>query len=442
MSRGTFRLFLSFAWILATGSIYGAFLISAAQEAPPKPPDSAPTLRVDVERVLIPVVVRDKAGAALGGLTAEDFSLFDGGKRREISGFSVVSGGVKAGEVPAAPAQPGAAPQAAGPRVRQRFVVLLFDDMHMSQPEIQRIQEAAERVLGGALAPSDYATVVTLSGQTLTGLTRDRAKMGEAIKGIHTHSQFREDPMACPNIGYPQAVEIDRERNADGAAFQDAFGQVTICNPAMDPGRQKAAIESLIQTTVRQQLNLGRQDLRATYGMLLAAVRSMAKLPGRRLLVLVSPGFATMERESLAEESTLVDTALADEVEVSALDERGLYTTGFDISRQTTTSHRQGSDRGQAGGMQAAAMAQQQSSLAALSHGTGGVFFHNDNDMKSGFEVLTAPPDVEYLLEMPLAGIKPDGEFHPLTVKVKREGVTVQSRRGYFLPKVEKQKGR
>ena len=62
--------------------------------------------------------------------------------------------------------------------------------------------------------------------------------------------------------------------------------------------------------------------------------------------------------------------------------------------------------------------------------------------MKSGFEVLTAPPDVEYLLEMPLAGIKPDGEFHPLTVKVKREGVTVQSRRGYFLPKVEKQKGR
>src|SRR5271155_2934488 len=63
---------------------------SAAQQAPApaKPP---PTITVNVSRVLIPVVVRDKQGRAVGTLKKEDFQVFDNDKLQPISGFMIES---------------------------------------------------------------------------------------------------------------------------------------------------------------------------------------------------------------------------------------------------------------------------------------------------------------------------------------------------------------
>ena len=57
--------------------------------APYSPSSSPAVIRTQVELVEVPVVVRDSKGIATAGLQREDFEVFDAGKKREISAFSV-----------------------------------------------------------------------------------------------------------------------------------------------------------------------------------------------------------------------------------------------------------------------------------------------------------------------------------------------------------------
>ncbi|MGO9325379.1 MAG: hypothetical protein ACLP07_12535, partial [Terracidiphilus sp.] len=55
------------------------------------------SLKVGVDLVMVPVVVRDRSGRAVGNLTRDDFEIFDKGKREQISAFNVESLSAEAG---------------------------------------------------------------------------------------------------------------------------------------------------------------------------------------------------------------------------------------------------------------------------------------------------------------------------------------------------------
>src|SRR5208283_924577 len=61
--------------------------------------DEAATFRSHVNLVMVPVVIRDKKGKAIGNLTKQDFQLFDRGKPQEITRFSVEKTGEKPKDV-------------------------------------------------------------------------------------------------------------------------------------------------------------------------------------------------------------------------------------------------------------------------------------------------------------------------------------------------------
>jgi VWFA-related protein len=69
--------------------------------------------------------------------------------------------------------------------------------------------------------------------------------------------------------------------------------------------------------------------------------------------------------------------------------------------------------------------------LADLAYGTGGMFFHNSNDLRTGFRQTADVPEFIYVL-----GFSPqklDGKFHKLKVKVNgAEKMAVQARAGYY----------
>lgn len=442
--RGS-NLFAS-AWLCCGLAFFCAHGGAQQPGGPPQAPSGtniAPTFQVNVNRVLVPVVVRDKQGRSVNDLKKEDFEVLDDGKPRPISGFAVDQRGLAAQTTESgapSPAAATAAPEAAPESTpesasgAQRFIVFLFDDLHMNPEELAHVQKAGEKALDSTLTGSDIAAVVSISGKTNSGLTRDRATLQQALMSLQARDLFRTDTRDCPLITYYQAVQIEREHNDQGPAFQDAFNQVKNCNPGLDPTNQQYVIENEVTTAANRVLNMGRQDAQITYANLTAFVRTMAKLPGQRLLILVSPGFLPIEQESIYAESQLIDLAAQSNVTVCALDARGLYTAELNASQDTPGGAGQQSD------FKRTSMLLAEGSMASLADGTGGAFFHNNNDFDAGFKQLADAPESVYLLELSLDKVKPDDKFHRLKVKVDRAGLDLEARRGYFLPKPEKHK--
>jgi VWFA-related protein len=286
------------------------------------------------------------------------------------------------------------------------------------------------KALEGVLVDSDMAAVVSISGKVNSGLTRDRAKLHDAIMSLEPRSLYTSSAGECPKIEYYEADLIENKH--DGPAFGKALAQVFACDPALDRQRDLEIAQGMVESAARRVLTVGEQDVQVTLVTIKEFVRRMVKLPGQRTLILVSPGFVAIAPEALGWESQIMDLAAQPNVTINALDARGLYTGITDISERGAgqiidSTH-------------LAAMTRAEGVMSELAEGTGGVFFHNNNDLAAGFKSLTDAPEVVYVLELSLDGVKPDGSYHRVKVKVDREGMQIQARQGYSAPKQEKNK--
>ena len=421
----------AFLFLLALGPFTGA------QQAKEQTPFQ---LEMNVDRLLVPVVVRDAHGRTINDLKKDDFQVLDNGKPRAVSGFIVNWRGAptQALSSPTAPQPPAPAPhETAAP---DRFTVFLLDDMHLSAEDLAQARAAGSKVIDGAVAGGGVAAVVSMSGTVNTGLTRDADKLRKALGQLTPHSMFQPDATDCPHISYYEAYLIDTKH--DPIAVQNAVQKYINCHPAfanvqdLKTSANLPNAEGLVEGAAERALSAGHHDVQLTLANLGALIHSMAQLPGQRSLVLVSPGFLNVERESQDQESRIIDLAARSNVAVSALDARGLYVTEMTASQRSPLlggrSLQTNSD------FQRSGMQLQENVMAELADGTGGTFFHNSNDLEAGLRQLTEIPECLYVLELPIGDVKRNGALHHLDVKVNRPGVEVAARRGYFIPKPDK----
>jgi hypothetical protein len=161
-----------------------------------------------------------------------------------------------------------------------------------------------------------------------------------------------------------------------------------------------------------------------TLAALGSVVRHLGEMPGRRMVVLTSGGFIT--RSFRQRQQRIIEAATSSKVIINSLNTTGLPfgPTGRDKVLHFTAMN---ATQGGVGNPNNDAMAD-------MAFGTGGLFYHNSNDLTTGFHELAKAP-TSYVLGFSPENLKSDGSFHHLKVKlVEGEHRSVDARPGYYAP--------
>jgi VWFA-related protein len=405
------------------------------------------SFRVDTNLVEVGVVVRDSHGRAVSGLNKENFRIQDNGREREIANFAVDSVGAGAaaaaeGRTNAVPEGRALEPARGAAATRERFLALFIDDVNAKDgpdaADLKQTKDAAAKFLEG-VKPGVHVGVFTASGTPRLEFTTDLKKVLETVASVEPHVRLTESGCVTPFMAY--MVEVRKDPSAftalGGAQGSDVF--TTQCNQSRRIGsRERASAGADVEQMWAEVQALSR----ATLASIGEVVDHLGEQQGSRVLLMASSGFITATLEN--ERDRLISRALHQDVVVNALDSKGVaewapahtreyrlqgpdavVAAGLARSRFETTS----------GPMRVEALNE---GAAAIAEGTGGEFFHGDNDLHAGFERLANPAETTYRLSFKNPDVAQDGSFHKLKVNlVDVKSGTAQARPGYFAPAAE-----
>lgn len=447
MKRGRFGRWIGMV-ALVTGVIGGT---SPGQEEAP-----VERIRARATTVLVDVVVRHKDGGAVRNLKPEQFQIYEDGEPQKITYFREIGtrtepGGpvqVVGAEAPVAAEAP--VPEGLGSElVQERFTALVFDRVSPGNREYAR--EAALKFVDEAAAENPRIGVfrIDLSLQTYQFYTRDWNAVKAAINRAMGASTSEFTSVAA------QAAETEAAADTLSAAAAAAAGGVTTGQGADNQAAAQtagaagaeamlAAMQARMLATL-EALQRDQQGYATTDG-LLAIVRSLGLMPGRKTIIFFSEGVALPEAV-MKRFRSVVHTANRSNVAIYTVDAAGLrvQSTG-DIGLSGISSlgrNRQNqafSGQEDTSGPMMRYLERNEDLLRAdphvglktLAEETGGFLIRDTNNLADGLGKIADDMEAYYLLAYTPSNQEMDGRFRKIEVKVDVSGAIVQYRRGYY----------
>ncbi|MFA6958131.1 MAG: VWA domain-containing protein [Thermoanaerobaculia bacterium] len=234
-----------------------ALLLASLQAIAAMPARAQFVERVEVAVANVDVVVTDRDGNPIRGLTKDDFELYEEGKLQAITNFSVVDSASPAssGSTAASPEAP--VSQSADARAAQPRLVLLFVDIAEIEPS-RRVKffEGVRAFFKQALRPGDLVCVLTWMHRVRVSLepTADREALKVVLDALETPFGSKEKEIA------DRLAELQIQQAARDEALSRALGIAPLTDAAAEADFQAFIIDeercTLIKRKVRELRNL------------------------------------------------------------------------------------------------------------------------------------------------------------------------------------------
>ena len=436
--------------------------LALGQNAPaPEPPL---TIKTTVNEVLLDLVVRDKHGRLVRNLKAGEVQIYEDGVRRDILSFRLEeslrpAAAPPAKEEPAAPV-PARPPASAGRSLRALNVVCLI--FHNLDPYTRQYAvDGAEEFLKDNLEPGTWVGVFTLTDRlsALHSFTTNREEIGQAIKNVSTGAGDLMSSAQALLSAEPVMVSVTVS-GSGGPSGGGVSTDLTISGGGLNASAINGAdvATSFGSNILRGDQASQRRQFGHIEGMretdsILLTIDQLAKLPGRKTVLLFSPGLATTGDVDRFE--AILNRAHKAGVTFFAIDVTGLSQNSNVLASTAAVNHVASLSRSQRGTNESPAVTMEkmrqddyllsavrttdtQASLRALAEGTGGFLIGSTNDLKKPFQHVVDEIDAHYEAVYRPASDKYDGRLRKIEVKLARPDLTVESRPGYFaLPELK-----
>ena len=403
-----------------------------AQESPTVSAQSPPSFRTSADLVTIDAVVTDGDGRHVTDLTLADFEVTVAGKRQDLQQAIYIKtadqprvlGAARAvsaspeGEPTSQPRQRSRASLALrntplAPERVSRTIALVVDDLGLSFRSMVDVRKALKRYIDTQMEPGDLVAIVRTAG------------------GVGTLQQFTTDR---------RLLHLAADRVQWDFRSRHALGFFKVTTPDTGVGDVDDSAVGEIRDAMASVGSLGALEYIA---------RGVAELPGRKCIVFFSEGFGGLFKDRGESGriwhamSRMLGRANGAGVVVYTIDARGLAAGGLaaeDDPQRYQTGNAGSYDAGQhVRDLQesyARYLLESQESMQFIATQTGGLAITNTNDLNLGISRVLRDQDGYYLLgyAAPKGAPRSGWDQNRVKVRVKRSGLRVRARQGFFGP--------
>jgi VWFA-related protein len=394
---------------------------AAAQSAENK--QAAPPLRVTAHLVQANVIVDDKHGNPISGLSQKDFAIFDNGKQQEIRVFAAQTNlpSVSSRSTPLPPGIYTNRPEEQT-NIPTSVTVILLDALNTEPADRVLARKQVIRVLQ-QIQPQEYVALYWLGD------------------GLHVLHDFTTDASVLHQVlaGYNDKPN----RGADDSNLADP----SLNSPNLSTPAGTASERSAFRAVADQRIPdlIARDRVRTTAAALIAVANHLGTRKGRKNLVWVSSSFPITlgydkfnlewtndTGEDFAADVERAARALTDaDIAVYPVDARGLLGSGTNANEDDLDAHI-GDPTDTDTHLPTRGAPESFVTMRLLAERTGGKAYYGTNDISGAIRQAMNDSRVTYTLGYYPVGVKWDGSFHELKVKIAAPGAQVRVRGGYY----------
>jgi len=427
-------------------------------------------VRITTNLVQVDVVVT-KDGKQITGLKPEDFEILEDGRRQSITSFAYVSANAS-NKNEADPGTPVTLdPANSGPVITKpplpqeikRTVAIVVDDLGMSFQSMANVRTYLRKFLSENLRSNDLIAIIRTGGEVgaLQQFTADPRVLSSAIADLKWNPCSR----VGANVLSPERSLVTLnppERQLQGRIPADRSpGSSQVDRPTVSNEANPCSVGSSVSYSVNAMRFI---------------LKGMRELPGRKSMMVISDNLPLQDQElapadfgfkrPVRENANIIDvwtqsTSYADglhglaelairaSVVIYGITSQRLQTTGAtpadEISFPPIAARGNRPIPGEQDSLsrlmrtRSTELHRNTDGAEVLAKETGGFVIRNKNDF--GFERIFEDQSGYYLIGYRPAGTTFDRRFHAIQARVKRDGLTVRTRAGFYGVAEEKAPG-